>query len=124
MSTQRMLRVNELLKREIADLLERVDFRLENCLVSVSEVHTAPDLRNAKVHVSILGGDDIMKRNVMRFLRDNRGSLQKKIAHDITLKYTPVLEFTFDDRIEAGDKVLAILSEMEAGEDFTTEDTE
>ena len=56
MSSQRMLRVNELLKREIADLLERVDFSLENCLVSVSEVDTSPDLRHAKVHISVLGG--------------------------------------------------------------------
>lgn len=72
MSSQRMLRVNELLKREIADLLERVDFSMENCLVSISEVQTSPDLRHAKVHVSILGGDDEMNRNVLRFLRENR----------------------------------------------------
>lgn len=113
MPSQRMLRINELLKREIADLLERVDFHLDNCLVSVSEVQTAPDLRHAKVHISVLGGDDIIQLKVLKFLRGNRGHLQKKIAHDITLKYTPVLEFTCDKRIEAGDKVLAILAEME-----------
>jgi len=108
-----MLRVNELLKREIADLLERVDFNMKNCLVSVSEVNTSPDLRHAKVHISVLGGDDIIKRNVLKYLRDNRGGLQKKIAHDITLKYTPVLEFTSDSRMESGDKILAILAELD-----------
>ncbi len=113
MSSQRILRVNELLKREIADLLERVDFNLQNCLVSVSEVDVAPDLRTAKVHISVLGGDDTVKNMVMKFLRTNRGSLQKKIAKDVTLKYTPVLTFINDSRMEKGDRVLAILEEME-----------
>lgn len=113
MSSQRMLRVNELLKREIADLLERVDFNLSNCLVSVSEVDVSPDLRNAKVHISVLGGDDSIKNSVMKFLRSNRTLLQKKIARDITLKYTPVLTFVNDSRMEKGDRVLAILEEMD-----------
>ena len=69
------------------------------------------------------GGDDIIQRNILKFLRENRGHLQKKIAHDITLKYTPVLEFSCDKRIEAGDKVLAILAEMEE-EGFSAEDAE
>jgi ribosome-binding factor A len=113
MSSQRILRVNELLKREIADLLERVDFRMENTLVSVSEVDVAPDLRTAKVHISVLGGDDETKNKIMKFLRTNRVILQKKIARDITLKYTPVLTFINDSRMEKGDRVLAILEEME-----------
>ena len=112
MSSHRMLRVNELLKREIADLLERVDFSMKNCIVSVNEVDTSPDLRHAKVRISVLGGDDTIKLNIMKFLRRNRAGLQKKIAHDCTLKYTPVLEFISDDRIESGDKILAILAEM------------
>ena len=115
MLSQRILRVNELLKREIADLLERVDFNLKNCLISVSEVDVSPDLRTAKVHISVLGGDDKMKNMVMKYLRTNRGALQKKIAKDITLKYTPVLTFINDSRMEKGDRVLAILEEMEDG---------
>ena len=111
-----MLRVNELLKREIADLLERIDVNLDNCLVSVSEVDTSPDLRHAKVHISILGGDEEIESKVLKFLRRSRGNLQKKMAHDITLKYTPVLEFTCDKRIATGDKVLAILAEMQESE--------
>jgi ribosome-binding factor A len=117
MPTQRMRRVNELLKREIADLLERVDFSMEDCLVSVSEVDTSPDLRHAKVHISVLGGDDTMKLNIMRFLRRNRARLQKKMAHDIALKYTPVLEFSSDHRIESGDRVLALIAELNKEEE-------
>ena len=113
-----MLRVNELLKREIADLLERVDFNLSNCLVSVSEVDVSPDLRNAKVHISVLGGDDKIKNSVMKFLKANRVLLQRKIARDITLKYTPVLTFINDSRMEKGDRVLAILEDMEEHSDL------
>ena len=113
MPGQRILRVNELLKREIADLIERVDFSLEGCLVSVSEVSVSPDLRNAKVHISIFGGDDKIRVKVMRYLRDSRGMLQRKIASAIVLKYTPVLTFINDTRIEKGDRVLAILEELE-----------
>ena len=113
MSSQRILKVNALLKREIADLLERIDFNLTNGLVSVSEVDVAPDLRTAKVHISVLGGDDATKVQVMKFLKRNRGHLQKKIAKDITLKYTPVLTFINDSRMEQGDRVLAILEEIE-----------
>lgn len=112
MSSQRLLRVNELLKREIADLLERIDFSLENCLVSVSAVEVSADLRHAKVHISVFGGDDITVSKVMKFLRNNRGDLQKKIARDITLKYTPVLQFIHDSTMEKGDRVLSILDEL------------
>ena len=113
MPGQRILRVNELLKREIADLIERVDFSLEGCLVSVSEVNVSPDLRQAKVYISVFGGDESIRVKVMRFLRDSRGMLQRRIASDIVLKYSPVLTFISDTRIEKGDRVLAILEELE-----------
>ncbi|MBN1864064.1 MAG: 30S ribosome-binding factor RbfA [Victivallales bacterium] len=113
MRAQRMLRVNELLKREIADLLERIDFPIHGAIVSVSEVVSTPDLRHAKVHMSILGANEPLQKDIIRFLRGKRPFLQKQISKDITLKYTPVLSFDLDSRIEEGDKVLAIISEIE-----------
>jgi ribosome-binding factor A len=108
-----MIRVNELLKREIAELLERIDFDISGCLVSVREVDVSPDLRHAKVHISVLGGNDELNKKIIRFMRSERIHLQKKIARDIVLKYTPVLEFSCDQKIALGDKVLAILDELE-----------
>ncbi len=113
MSSQRMLRVNELLKREIADLLERVDFPIHGALISVSEVISTPDLRQARVLISILGADSPLQKEIIRFLIGKRPYLQKKISADITLKYTPVLSFGLDTRIEEGDKILAIISKLE-----------
>ena len=114
MPSQRMIRVNTLLKQEIAEVLERIKFDLQQCLVSVREVDVSPDLRHAKVYISILGGNENVNKEVLKFLRKERGFLQRKISKDIVLKYTPVLEFTCDKNIEAGDKVLAILNDLEA----------
>lgn len=114
----RLDRINELLKREIADLMERLDFRIENCIVTVSDVKTTPDLRHAKVFISILGKtNETTKGKVLHFLSGNRYHLQTKIARDIVIKYTPVLEFVIDETIQKGDRVLEILSEMEKVKD-------
>ena len=113
MSSQRMLRINELLKREIADLIERMDFNSGSSLVSVREVFTSPDLRSAKVHISILGGDERLHSSVFKCLHEHRHDLQSRIARDVILKYTPVLSFVSDSRLEEGDRVLAIIEELE-----------
>lgn len=112
MPNKRMLRVNELLKREIADLLERMDLNLPNSLISVCEVDVSPDLRRAKVHVSILGEKDDLPESVIKYLRRHRTEIQNKMANDVKLKYTPVLEFVEDSRMERGDKVLALIEEL------------
>jgi ribosome-binding factor A len=108
----RLTRVNELLKREIADLLEKEDFG-ESCLVSVTGVRSSCDLRNAYVGISVFGGGEDAKRKAIRILMKHRVDIQRKIAHDLTLKYTPVLKFELDSNIENGDRVLSLIDEME-----------
>lgn len=108
----RITRVNELIKREIADLLERKEFN-STCLISVTEVKTSPDLRHAKIYFSFLGGDKEVHENAMKFLKQNRVDLQQSMSHDVTLKYTPVLEFIFDKKYEEADRVLSIIDELE-----------
>lgn len=112
-ATSRIIRINELLKREIADLLEKEKFSSNRVLVSVTEVKTSSDLRHACVFISVFGDDSSVKKRVLRFLGKNRYNLQKKISRDIILKYTPVLEFKLDEKVEKGDRVLAVLAELE-----------
>lgn len=109
---ERLTRVNELLKREIADLLER-DRIVTDCLVSVTSVDVAPNLRHAKVYVSIFGRDAEGKKEILKLISKQRKDIQHKIASHIHLKYTPVLEFYIDNNLENGDRVLSILSELE-----------
>ena len=111
----RMARVNALMRREIAELLERRLEHRTNCLVTVTEVKTSSDLKHAKVFISLIG-EKKGRESVVTLLEEHRVFLQHKISHDIKIKYTPVLEFEYDGRVEAANKVLAIISELESDE--------
>lgn len=115
MSTSaRIVRVNEILKRELADLIERENPAGDaSVLVSVTEVRTSPNLRNAIVCVSVFGGDEGSDERVLGNLMKKRKEIQHRMSKHITLKYTPVLEFRLDHRIEDGDNVLKIIRELE-----------
>ncbi len=111
-NSTRMLRVNELLKREIANLLE---FEKHNngALISISKVDTAPNLRTADVYICILGGNENSRSDAIKYLKSRKNYIQKKLAKNVNLKYTPVLTFSFDKNVDAGDNVLSILSELD-----------
>lgn len=118
--SDRLTRVNEVLKREIADLLERDYFIKDaSALVSITGVRTAPNLRNAIVSVSIMG-DDKARREAFELLRKHRAAIQHQLSKDVVLKYTPVLDFQIDDTIEKGDHVLELIREMEQDADHKT----
>ena len=108
----RMSRVNELLKQEVATLVEKYIERTDGCLLSITEVNTSPDLKHAKIYVSILGNQDKAKTMFKNLLK-KRSFMQSAINKDVKLKYTPILEFSLDSRIEKGDKVIFMISEME-----------
>ena len=111
----RLTRVNELLKRELADDITRGLISAPGMLVSVTEVKTSVDLRNATVYVSIFGGTTSEKERVMRELDRVRVDFQRSIATKLGFKHTPVLYFKRDFRQEKGDRVLEILNEAENG---------
>ncbi|MEI6056099.1 MAG: 30S ribosome-binding factor RbfA [Lentisphaerota bacterium] len=108
----RMTRINELLKREIANILEKIIDRKSGSLVSVTEVKTTPDLKFAKVYISILGPLE-PKKEIFKSIQKNRAFIQSSIASVIRIKYTPVLHFTIDERFEDGDKVISMINDME-----------
>jgi len=115
MSVDRITRVNELLKREIGDLLFRVmqanEFDL--AAVTITRVSTSKDLRDARVYVSILG-HEAERPHMLALLRRRRGEFQRRINKDVTLKYTPRLTFELDTSVEEGDHMLAVLAKLEA----------
>ncbi len=114
MATKRITRVNELLKREIASYLYRlineVDFDIS--AVTVTHVVTAPNLRHARVFVSIR--EHILEREAMLdTLREHRNAMQAHINRTMRMKYTPQLTFELDESIEKGDRVLHLIAELE-----------
>jgi len=106
----RMLRVNELLKRELSGIIAR-EMSFEAALVTINHVDVSADLKNAHVFVSVLGSD--LGENVMSKLASHRATLQAELARHVTIKYTPHLIFHLDDSIERGARVNEILQEIE-----------
>ncbi|MCB1062324.1 MAG: 30S ribosome-binding factor RbfA [Verrucomicrobiae bacterium] len=108
--SNRVARVSELLKRELGNLLER-DFDFHGVLVTIHAVEMNPDLRNANVYIGIVG-DENRRGSVMEMLRKKRGMIQTQMMKRVVLKYTPQLNFRFDDSIERGVRVLNLLDEI------------
>ena len=108
----RLTRVNELIKRELANYLEKFPLpSAAGMLVSITEVNTSVDLRNATVSVSVFGGKNSDRAEIFRELAAKRHDMQKVLAKTLAFKHTAVLNFKPDLRLEMGDRVLAILNE-------------
>lgn len=117
MSTDRLTRVNELLRREIgAALFELIrDDSVDLSAITITHVITSRNLRHARVLVSIRDHQE-ERREMLALLARHRRAIQKKINQDLKLKYTPRLSFHLDGSLEKGDDVLNLLSKLEVTE--------
>ena len=106
----RLLRVNEILKRQLSGLLAR-EMNFDQGLVSINQVDVTSDLKSAHVFVSVLGAAG---PSVINQLEAHRPALQSAIAKHVTLKYTPHLVFHLDDSIERGTRVIEIMQEIDS----------
>lgn len=114
MGTPRLVRVNELLKREIAEDLYR-NFSMSDfdaSALTVTRVECAADLRDAKVFVSIFGHEN-ERDSMIAFLNRHRQEIIRLMVKRVKLKYTPRLHFILDESIEGGDHILSLLAELE-----------
>jgi ribosome-binding factor A len=114
MGVNRLVRVNELIRREIGDLLFRImnEGKFDLSAVTVTHVITNPTLREARVLVSIRD-HEADRPEMLRMLRKHAPEIQEAINRDLKLKYTPRLSFQLDTSLERGDHVLSVLSELE-----------
>ena len=110
MTTERMRRVNTVIREVIGDAIstELDDPRIG--FVTVTAVDTAPDLRSARVFVSVLGDEDERERTLPG-LKASHGLLQARIATEMRIKYTPTLTFHYDDGPERGVRVAHLLDD-------------
>ena len=111
MQGKRLDRVNQLLKEEVSMLLQRElkDPRLG--FVTVTEVDTAKDLRQAKVFVSVLGGDEQWKASIAA-LTSARGFIRNWLRAHLDLRVTPVLDFRADRSMEHAAKIQTLLDRL------------
>lgn len=115
MKTDRLTRVNELLRREIGVVLYRMLDRSQFDLAALTVTHviTGSDLRTARVLISIRGHEQD-RQSMLHRIQHLHGEIQQEIAKTVILKYTPKLTFALDTSIENGDRVLDILSKLPA----------
>ena len=108
--SQRALRVGELIRHAMSDMLTRGDVHdpvLEGHLITVPEVRMAPDLRMATIYVMPLGGRDI--EDVIDALERNKRFLRGEIAHRINLKFAPEIRFRADERFDEAERIEKLL---------------
>jgi ribosome-binding factor A len=108
--TQRALRVGELIRHAVAEMLTRGDVHdpvIEGHLITVPEVRMTADLRLATIYVMPLGGRDMAQ--VLEALENNKRYLRGEIAHRVNLKFAPELRFRADERFEEAERIEKLL---------------
>ena len=108
--SQRQLRVGELIRHALAEMLSRGDIHdavIEGHLITVPEVRMSPDLRLATVYVMPLGGKDT--EIVLAALARNKKFLRGEVAHRVNLKFAPDLRFRVDDRFDEAERIEKLL---------------
>jgi ribosome-binding factor A len=106
----RLERVNEVIRRELGEMLAR-EIRFESKLATVQQVDITPDLKHAHIYVSFIGNPDEQHRD-MALLHGKRSELQAALSRRVILKYTPHLHFKLDIAAERGSRVLDIMSQL------------
>ncbi|MFY0693330.1 MAG: 30S ribosome-binding factor RbfA [Paracoccaceae bacterium] len=102
--SQRQLRVGELIRRTLADVLNRGDIHdpdLNRMSITVSEVRTSPDLKIATAFVLPLGGEG--REEALASLRKNKGELRRAVSKNMALKFSPDLRFVLDESFDRMD---------------------
>ena len=108
--SNRTLRVNELIQREMNDILHS-RYQSETVAITITEVRVAPDIRDARVFVSILGKDEVVQQK-LRWLKDNLHDIRMELGRRIVLKYMPRFTVLLDKSTGRGNRILQALDEI------------
>ncbi|WP_424987237.1 30S ribosome-binding factor RbfA [Microbulbifer sp. S227A] len=110
--SQRQLRVGELIRRTLSEVLARGDVHdpdLNRMSITVGEVRTSPDLRVATAYVLPLGGQG--QDEVLKLLARNKGELRRAVSKKLALKFAPDLRFQLDDTFDRMDDTRRMLNQ-------------
>lgn len=117
--SQRQLRVGELIRRRLSDVLNHGDVHdpeLNRISITVAEVRTSPDLKVATAYVLPLGGD--RAEEALEALIRNRHELRRIVAKGLALKYAPQLRFVLDDTFDRMDETRRIFAQADVQRDL------
>ena len=111
MASNRIGRINEEIQRELSSLIRTVKDPRVHGLVSITAVDTTPDLRYAKIFVSVLDKSDV--KEVVKGLRSAGGYLRRELGRSLQLRYTQELTFVADDSIAEGAHILELIEKLD-----------
>ncbi len=120
--SNRQLKVGELIRRALAEILMRGEVHdevLANASITVGEVRTSPDLKQATAFVMPLGG--ALAEEVLAALRKNKGELRHLVAKAVKLKYAPDLKFLLDESFDRMDATRRMLGEERVRRDLAAD---
>ncbi len=112
MRSERLRRVDEAMREVLSEAVTKEIKDPRVGFVTVTAVDTASDLRHAKVYISVLGDDGVRQRS-LDGLRSAHGFLQRRVADELRIKHTPTLEFLYDDSLDRGMRIEALLQREE-----------
>jgi len=118
-ASARQLRVGELVRHALADMLARGDVHdpvIEAHMITVPEVRMSPDLRLATIYIMPLGGRD--EAAVVAALEDNKRYMRGEIARRINLKFAPDIRFRIDERFDEAERIDKLLHTPEVQRDL------
>lgn len=117
--TQRMLRIGELIRHKIAEMLSRAEIHddvLAAHVITIPEVRISPDLKLATVYVMPLGGKSI--KPVIESLTRNKKYIRTEVAHTLNLRYAPDLKFVEDKTFEEATRIDRLLDSPKVRQDI------
>jgi ribosome-binding factor A len=117
----RQRRLGQLLKQEISDMLLREIKDPRIAFASITSVDVAPDLRHAKVHVSVLGNERERKSSTIAGLRSAASFIRRELGQRLRLKYIPELRIVYDDSIEEGSRILSLIDSVVPEKDYESD---
>lgn len=123
--SQRQLRVGELIRRTLADVLNRGEIHdpeLNRMSITVGEVRTSPDLKIATAYVLPLGGKD--PEAALSALRRNRSELRRAVGKAVTLKFAPEIRFAIDETFDQMDETRRLFSQDTVRRDLESDEEE
>ena len=109
--SNRTVRINELVQRELNGILRR-RYQEESVAITITEVKVAPDLRDGKVRVAIVGDDETVEK-LLVWLRRKSPEIREELGRLITLKFLPKLVYALDETTPRSARVLAMLDDLD-----------
>jgi ribosome-binding factor A len=111
MSSHRMERVSELVKREVSEVV--LGLNLTDCgFITITAAEISPDLKDGRIYLSVIGSAE-QKQRALDALERKHGHIQSELAHRIVLKYTPRLKFVLDETEARASHIEHLLDELE-----------